>query len=371
MPEVTGFEDISKEDKERLNLTGINTENQEGRSGSFVMVNDHILHAGSNAEGIETLMIEKALEKYDWVKDYFWNAVPADKDEYTKYVAEHPQRGYCIIAHKGAKATFPLQSCMFLQGEDSIQAVHNMVIAEEGAELHLISGCASSLKTKQGAHYGVNEIYVGKNAKVTSTMIHTWGKDIEVFPRTATIIEEGGTFLSNYVCMRPTKKVQMYPTAYLKGKDAVARFSSVIVAGEGSFVDAGSRAVLQAPNCSAELITRAITNGGTIISRGAVVAEVPKTKGHIECRGLILKDGIMHAIPEIEGHVVDVELSHEAAVGKIARDEIEYLMARGLSEDEATATIIRGFLDIKIDGLPPALQKQIDAAIDSADGNGY
>lgn len=370
MPEMNGFSELSKEDKDRLSLTGINTDSLEGRSGSFLMVNDHVMHAGSNAEGVEILMIDKALEKYDWIKDYFWNAVPADKDEYTKYVSEHPQRGYVVIAHKGAKTTFPLQSCLFLQG-DLIQTVHNIVIAEEGSEIHLISGCASSTKTKEGSHYGINEIYVGKNAKVTSTMIHTWGEGIEVFPRTASIIQEGGTFLSNYVCMKPTKKVQMYPVAYLIGDGAVARFSSVIVAGHGSFVDAGSRALLQAPNTSAELITRAITNGGTIISRGAVVAEVPKTKGHIECRGLILKDGIMHAIPEIEGHVVDVELSHEAAVGKIARDEIEYLMARGLSEDEATATIIRGFLDIKIDGLPPALQKQIDAAIDSADGNGY
>ena len=115
------------------------------------------------------------------------------------------------------------------------------------------------------------------------------------------------------------------------------------------------------------MITRAITNGGTIISRGAIVGEAPQTKGHIECRGLILRDGIMHAIPEIDGRVVDVELSHEAAVGKIARDEIEYLMARGLSEEEATATIIRGFLDVRIEGLPDALQKQIDDAIDSAD----
>ena len=370
MSEMKGFDDISAEDKERLNLTGINTENMEGRSGSFLLVNDHVYHAGSAEEGIETLMIEAALEKYEWLKDYFWNIVPADKDEYTKYVAERPQRGYVIIAHKGAKATFPLQSCMFLQG-DTIQCVHNIVIAEEGSEIHLIAGCASSMDTKVGAHYGVNEIYVGKNAKVTSTMIHTWGEEVEVFPRTCTVVEEGGTFLSNYVCMKPTKMVQMYPTAYLKGEGAVARFSGVVVAGTGSYVDTGSRAVLQAPNTSAELVTRAITNGGTIISRGAVVAECPKTKGHIECRGLILKDGIMHAIPEIEGHVVDVELSHEAAVGKIARDEIEYLMARGLSEEEATATIIRGFRDIKIEGLPPALQKQIDAAIDSADNEGY
>jgi hypothetical protein len=366
MPEMKGFSEISKEDKERLALTGIHTDSMEGRAGSFLLVNDHILHAGSNTEGVEILMIDKALEKYEWLKDYFWKNVSADKDQYTKYVAEHPQRGYVIIAHKGTKTTFPLQSCMFLQG-DNIQTVHNIVIAEEDSEVHLIAGCASSLKTKEGAHYGINEIYVGKNAKVTSTMIHTWSEGIEVYPRTTTTVEEGGTFLSNYVCMRPTKMVQMYPTAYLRGEGAVARFSSVIVANTGSYIDAGSRAVLQAPNTSAELTTRAITNGGTIISRGAIIAEVPKTKGHIECRGLILKDGIMHAIPEIDGRVVDVELSHEAAVGKIARDEIEYLMARGLSEEEATATIIRGFLDVKIEGLPDALQKQIEHAIDSAD----
>lgn len=81
-----------------------------------------------------------------------------------------------------------------------------------------------------------------------------------------------------------------------------------------------------------------------------------------------MKDGIIHAIPEIEGTLTGTELSHEAAVGKIARHEIEYLMARGgLSEEEATATIIRGFLDVKISGLPAVLQEQIDAAIDKAE----
>jgi hypothetical protein len=58
-------------------------------------------------------------------------------------------------------------------------------------------------------------------------------------------------------------------------------------------------------------------------------------------------------------------------VGKLARDEIEYLMSRGLDEDEATATIIRGFLDVKISGLPEALQQQIDASIDVAEKSGF
>ena len=206
-----------------------------------------------------------------------------------------------------------------------------------------------------------------KNAKISFTMIHTWGEEIEVYPRSASIVEENGTFLSNYICMQPVKKVQMYPTANLNGENSVARFSSIIIASPTSYLDIGSRAILGAKGASAELITRAITRGGTIISRGEIKGNTDHTRGHLECKGLILKDGIIHAIPEIEGSVVGTELSHEAAVGKIAQDEIEYLMARGLSEEEATATIIRGFLDVKITGLPEVLQKQIDAAIDKAE----
>ena len=163
----------------------------------------------------------------------------------------------------------------------------------------------------------------------------------------------------------------MSPVAHLNGKNSVARFSSIVVGTPGSMMDLGSVAILNAPGASAELQTRAITTGGTIISRGRVDGKFPGTKAHIECKGLILKDGIIHAIPEIRGEVTDTALSHEAAVGKIAKDEIEYLMARGLSEELATATIIRGFLDVKVKGLPDALQQQIDAAIDAADKSGF
>jgi len=212
---------------------------------------------------------------------------------------------------------------------------------------------------------------VKKDAKISFTMIHNWTEDIEVYPRSASVIEENGVFLSNYVCMQPVKKVQMYPTATLIGDNSVARFSSIVIASATSYMDLGSRAILEGKGASAELITRAITKGGTIISRGHINGKTAGTRGHLECKGLILQDGRIYAIPEIEGSVVGTELSHEAAVGKIARDEIEYLMSRGLDEDEATATIIRGFLDVKITGLPEALQKQIEASIDVAEKSGF
>jgi Fe-S cluster assembly scaffold protein SufB len=372
MPEdIEQMKDLSPEDRERLELTGLEVD-MKNRSGSFFQIDQEIKQAASTEEGVEVLTIKEALEKYEWLREYSWNAVPKDKDQYTRYVAgqEHDPRGFAIIARKGSKAVYPLQACLFLAGAP-VQHVHNIVVAEEGSELHIISGCASASHTQTGSHLGVSEFYIGKGARVTSTMIHYWGEEISVFPRSAAIVEEDGVFISNYVCMQPVRKIQMSPVATLKGKNSVARFSSIVVGMPGSSLDLGSVAVLSAPGASAELVTRAITTGGHIISRGMIHGVAKDTRGHIECKGLILKDGTIHAIPEIRGDVVDTELSHEAAVGKIARDEIEYLMSRGLSEEVATSTIIRGFLDVKIAGLPDVLQNQIDAAIDAAEKSGF
>ncbi len=362
---------LSKADQERLAQSGIDLA-MKNRCGSYLQMDQDIVHSECSQEGIEVLTYKKAMEKYDWMKEYSWKVVSPEKDEITKYVAaQKDPKGYVIIAHKGSSNILPIQACLYL-GRQQIQHVHNIIIAEEGAELHIISGCTSGAHVgKGGAHYGISEFYVKKNAKISFTMIHNWTEDIEVYPRSASVVEENGVFLSNYVCMQPVKKVQMYPVATLKGENSVARFSSIVIATPQSYMDLGSRAILEGKGASAELITRAITKGGTIISRGHILGKTAGTRGHLECKGLILNDGRIYAIPEIEGSVVGTELSHEAAVGKLAKDEIEYLMSRGLDEDEATATIIRGFLDVKITGLPESLQKQIDASIDTAEKSGF
>jgi Fe-S cluster assembly scaffold protein SufB len=143
----------------------------------------------------------------------------------------------------------------------------------------------------------------------------------------------------------------------------VGRFNSILVASRGSHLDVGARIVLEAPETRAEIISRAITYGGDIIARGDLVGKAAGIKAHLECKGLILNDGLMQAIPELTGHVPGVEMSHEAAVGKIDRREIEYLMARGLDEEAAVSTIVRGFLNVDIEGLPTALQAKLDQAI--------
>lgn len=350
-------------DKKRMILAGVDA-SEEGRSGTYIQKDTKAVYSQSKQEGLEVIPIKEALEKYDWVQEYYWKLVSVDTDKYTARAQLELHDGYVIRALPGSTVVYPVQACLYLEKEGLSQNVHNIIIAEEGSELHIITGCATAAHLRSGLHVGISEFFVRKNAKLSFTMIHHWAEEMMVRPRSVGIVEEGGLFLNNYICMRPVKSLQMYPTTYLAGKGAVARFYSLLVGSPDSEIDVGGRMYLQEADTRAEIISRAITNGGNIIARGDLIGEVPGIRGHLECRGLILNGGIIHAIPELQGKTDGVELSHEAAVGKIAQEEILYLMSRGLTEDEATSTIVRGFLSVDIPGLPPALKAEIDRAVD-------
>jgi Fe-S cluster assembly scaffold protein SufB len=363
---VDNLEALSDEDKTRMILAGVDT-TEIDRSGTYLQKDSAVLHSRSRQEGLEVLSIKQALEQYEWIDEYYWNLVSVDTDKYTAKAQLDLHDGYVIRALPGSRVIYPVQACLYLEKEGLSQNVHNIIIAEEGSELHIITGCATASHLRRGLHVGVSEFYVKKNAKLSFTMIHNWAEDMMVRPRSVGRVEEGGLFLNNYICMKPVKSLQMYPTTHLVGKGAVARFYSLLVGSPGSEMDVGGRITLQEPETRAEIVARTISNGGDIVARGDLVGEVPGVKAHLECRGLILNGGTIHAIPELNGKADGVEMSHEAAVGKIAQEEILYLMSRGLSEDDATATIVRGFLSVDIPGLPAQLKAEIDKAVEQSD----
>jgi len=336
---------------------------ERDRSGTFIQKDRSVVHCNSHQEGVEMMGISQALTAYPWLGEYVWKNISSDADPFTRNAKAHPHEGYYIRALPGVKPAHPLQACLYIAKNAFSQNVHNIVIAEEGSRLHVITGCATAPHLDSGLHIGISEFYVKKGAMLTFTMIHDWGKNINVRPRTVIRVAEGGTLISNYVCLKPVGSLQMFPTTYLEGEGAVARFNSILVAGRGSHMDVGSRVVLSAPHTRAEIISRGITAGGTLIARGNLIGKVAGVKAHLECKGLILNDGLMHAVPELQGFVPGVEMSHEAAVGKIDQREIEYLMARGLDEETAVSTIVRGFLNVDIEGLPPGLREKLDKAV--------
>jgi len=354
--------------KKRMLEAGVILDDPSQRAGTFIQMDNAPVHSSVRQEGVEVMAVSQALEKFDWLSAYWWQAVAVDTDKYTANIELNNYNGYFIRALPGYKTIYPVQACLYLAKARLAQNVHNIIIAEENSELHIITGCTTASNEEAGLHLGVSELYIKKGAKITFTMIHIWNPEVAVRPRTGVMIEEDGLFLSNYVLTKPVRSLQMYPTATCVGDNAVVRFNSILVAAPGSSLDVGSRAILNAKGAKTEIISRAITTGGNIVARGYVEGNAPDVKGHLECRGLILTGGgSIHAIPELKGTLAGIDLSHEAAVGKIAEEEVEYLMARGLTRSEATATIVRGFLRVDIEGLPPLLSAELKRAIEASE----
>ena len=357
------YQNFDAREKEHLLRAGIEL-TDEDHAGTFLQADRSIMHCKTSQPGLEILPIKEALQKYDGLKEYYWQLVSVEADKYTAATELELDNGYFIRALPGAKITQPVEACLYIRTEGMAQHVHNIIIAEPGSQMHIITGCTTHPGVNSGLHLGISEFFVKKGAQLTFTMVHNWAENVHVRPRSAIVVEEGGVYMSNYIILKPVKSVQMYPSVRLVGEGAVARLNSVVVAHPGSELDLGGKVVLEAPHTKAEVIARTVTTGGTAIARGHLIGKVPQVKAHLECRGLILaKKGLMYAVPELTGEVAGVEMSHEAAVGRIAQEEIEYLMARGLTEDEAASTIVRGFLNVEIEGLPQALKDDIERTI--------
>jgi Fe-S cluster assembly scaffold protein SufB len=367
-PQISDLSQIPTSDRDKLAQVGVVSDSSQPRSGTIMQVDNSVVLNTCAYDGVEIMSIKQAAGKYSWITDYYWNAVAVDTDKYTAHVELHDGNGYFIRALPGSKCTFPVQACLYLDKKNLAQSVHNIIVAEEGSEMHIITGCTTSSGEDPGLHLGVSEFYIKKGAKVSFTMIHNWNPSIAVRPRTGIIIEEDGVFLSNYVIMKQVSSLQTNPVARCVGKNSLARFNSVVVGVPGSFIDMGAQVFLTGPEAKTEVVSRVITSGGNIISRGYIEGAAQDVKGHLECRGLIMGDnGMIHAIPELKGLIAGIDLSHEAAVGKIAEEEVEYLMLRGLTREEATATIVRGFLRVEIEGLPAQLNQELKRAIEESE----
>lgn len=353
--------------QEQMKSVGIDREGR--RAGSYMLSDSSVLMQSINSkyEGkVEMLDTKAALNKYPWAHELRWKAVDKDKDRYTKEVAKDYDGGYFIWVKRGARISLPIQACMMISTDEYNQRVHNIIVIDEGADAKIITGCALHPRVGRSSHIGISEFYIRKGAKLNFTMVHNWNESTTVRPRSAAIIEEGATFVSNYVLLNPVKDIEMYPCAKCVGKGSRASFNNLMLGMGDSRIDAGSRIELCAENTKGEVISRTIAKDrSTIIARGQLIGD-STSKAHLECKGIMMgHNAKMHAIPELIANTESAELSHEAAVGKIAQKEITYLQTRGLSQEQAVSMIVRGFMDVDIFGLPEELEATIRKIMDS------
>nr|WP_319474510.1 SufD family Fe-S cluster assembly protein [uncultured Sphaerochaeta sp.] len=342
----------------------------ENRDGTFVICDHTQAFLKTKSLGYELLPIAVALDRYPWLgEQYYFHAVPNNLDEKVVRCAnEVCPLGFYLHVDKGFQVTLPVQAAMYMKSDDIEQKIHNVVILEEDSQLHLITGCLAGHPNRVGTHIAIEELYIGKRAKLISTMVHTWGADQNVYPFTGAIVEEDGRFESNYVSLRPAKHLVSNPHTWLVGKRASTKYLTVVLASPGSTIETGGEVYMDAEETSAELAHRGVCTGG-IMKQGGLLIGNSQCKAHVDCAGMLLdsgKEGFIESVPGLCSKHPEARMSHEASIGKIAPEVVAYLMSKGMEEREAISMLIRGFLGSDIEGLGTDLDEQISEIVEIA-----
>ena len=317
---------------------------------------------------IELMTLEEALEKYEWLRRYVWKLRSPYEDKYSAFNALHGKGGYFLRIREGRRIHLPIQTCFLTYSPEIIQNVHNVIMVEPDAEAYIITGCTAHKKAPKGLHIGVTEIYVKRSAKLNYTMIHKWGPSFHVRPRTGILLEDGAELVYNYITLGSVASFQSQPSARLAGEGATLSMNNVVYLERSSDMDLGGEAFIEGSGGRVELITNAVVaDRAKLTNRGRIVCDADNGRGHISCRGLMLSDEAeVSAIPCLVSRRMDSELTHEAAIGRISEEQLFYLMARGISREEAESLIVRGFLDTSPMKLPEHLDKGVRRVIDLA-----
>lgn len=261
-------------------------------------------------------------------------------------VSKTDKSGIDIIIKPGTKETVHIPALVTQSGISDL--VYNDFYVGEGADVVIIAGCGIHNDGEEKAeHNGIHRFFVGKDARVKYIEKHIGsgegtGERI-INPQTVIEAEE-----NSYVEME---------TVQLRGVDSTIRKSAATLAAgaklvikekimtHGSQYAETSFAVdMNGDGASASLVSRSVAKDH---SRQLFLSKIngnAKCVGHSECDAIIMDSGVVSAIPEITANNVEAELIHEAAIGKIAGEQLVKLMTLGLTEAEAEEQIVNGFL---------------------------
>ncbi|HKD35040.1 MAG TPA: Fe-S cluster assembly protein SufB, partial [Gaiellaceae bacterium] len=249
---------------------------------------------------------------------------------------------------KGVHVDVPLQAYFRINTKDMGQFERTLIIVDEGAYVHYVEGCTAPIYSSDSLHSAVVEIIVKPSARCRYTTIQNWSNNVYNLVTKRAVAHEDATM--EWVDGNLGSKLTMkYPAIWLLGEGAHGEVLSIAFAGDGQHQDAGGKAVHIAPNTTSVITSKSISkNGGRAGYRGLLeVAKGAKgAKSKVVCDALILdEDSRSDTYPYIRIDEDEVDIGHEATVSKIGEEQLFYLMSRGLTEAEASAMIVSGFVE--------------------------
>lgn len=357
----TSWEDVPEDIRQTYDRLGIPKAEREALAGVGAQYESEVVYHNLKKEwgdlGVVFLDCDEGLKKYpEFFKKYFMTTcIPSHLHKFTALHAAVWSGGTFIYVPKGVKVKIPLQAYFRMNAKKGGQFEHTLIIADEGSEVHYIEGCSAPRYTENSLHAGCVEIHILKGAKVKYSSIENWSRNTYNLNTKRAIVHENG-YMEWVNGNMGSKVTMLYPCSILLGKNAKTDYIGIAYAGNGQHQDTGCKVYHLAPNTSSHVISKSICKDGGItayrglvdIKRGAI-----KSKSSVRCDGLMLdNESTATTTPSMNVKEDDVEVAHEAAVGKIGEEQMFYLMSRGLSEQEATKMIVAGFIEPLIRELP-------------------
>jgi Fe-S cluster assembly protein SufB len=309
----------------------------------------HKIRTDLEEQGVVFLDTDTGLREHpELFQEYFGSVIPSGDNKFASLNTAVWSGGSFIYVPPGVHVDIPLQAYFRINTENMGQFERTLIIVDEGAYVHYVEGCTAPIYSSDSLHSAVVEIIVKRNARCRYTTIQNWSNNVYNLVTKRAKADAGATM--EWVDGNIGSKVTMkYPAVWLMGEHAKGEVLSVAFAGEGQHQDAGAKMLHLAPHTSSTIISKSVARGGGRTSYRGLV-EVHKGAHHsastVKCDALLV-DTISRSdtYPYVDVREDDVSMGHEATVSKISEDQLFYLMSRGLSEDEAMAMVVRGFVE--------------------------
>ncbi|MCD6503532.1 MAG: SufD family Fe-S cluster assembly protein [Euryarchaeota archaeon] len=360
--EVGKVIEVSMEDVIRKALEKVSSLGLEVQKGGSFLIDESVVFKALSSElrryGILYLDIREALDSYrDLVEEY--------SRRIGVKIPEKPSGGVLFYVPEGVKLREPIYTCLAISKPGFMQKVANLYVIEDGGEAVTAKGCLAYVR--EGAHVGLTGVYIGKGARLVSVMLHNWTPKVTVTSYTKVLTLDNAELYEYYINLTPLHRIRYIVDILLKGVGAKARSDMVVIGRGSSDMMYKVNARLLGKGSSAELRSRVLgREKSKIVTKASITASAPETRGHIECHGLLLsQDAEISTVPTLHSSIPETMLTHEASIGRISKEALDYLMAKGFTEEEAISLIVRGFIELGIDKLPTRLRELIARAVDT------
>jgi Fe-S cluster assembly protein SufB len=355
------WDDVPQDIKDTYEKLGIPEAERKYLAGVVAVFDSESVYEGLKDEyakmGILFTSMDTAIKDYpDIVKEKFMSKCVPPTDN--KFAALHGavwSGGSFMWVPPNTKVDLPLQAYFRMEGKEEGTFEHTMLIVEEGSSAQYIEGCTAQQYSLNSLHSAVVEIFVKPGAQARYTTVQNWSSDVYNLNTKRALVEEearmewvGGSMGS--------KITMLYPASYLIGKGARADHMNIAFANKGQHKDGGAKVIHAAPYTTSNVLAKSVAKDGghagfrglIRVNKNAVGARVK-----VRCDGLLMDEFSRNdTYPDMQVHQNNITIEHEATVGRVSEEQVFYMMSRGLSEAEAMAMIVNGFIEPVTKELP-------------------